>query len=59
MDLPLWSHKCSESLMRGSCNHFAVTAVQKQFVVDGLAGLSECVCVYVCIYIYVFMCIYI
>jgi hypothetical protein len=57
----MWSHKCSENLMRGSCNHFAETAVQKQFVVDGLPGFSECVCVYLCIYIYmcVSMCIYI
>jgi hypothetical protein len=51
MDLPLWAGKCSENLVRGSCNHFGVTAEKMSFVVHGLAGLSLCVCVCVCVYI--------
>jgi hypothetical protein len=56
MDLPLWARSCSECLVRGSCNHFAVTADKVPCVVDGHAGLSVCMCVYICIYIYV--CVY-
>jgi hypothetical protein len=55
MDLPLCAHKCSESLVRGNCNHFAVTADKVPCVVDGLAGLSVCVCV--CVYIYMCVCV--
>jgi hypothetical protein len=49
MDLSLWARKCSESLVRGSCNHFSVTADKEWCVVDGLVGLSLCVCV--CVYL--------
>jgi hypothetical protein len=49
----------SESLVRCSCNYFAVTAAKKPCVEHGLAfmSLSVCVCVCVCIYICVCMCI--
>jgi hypothetical protein len=45
MDLQLWSRKCTEILVRGSCNHFAVTSEKGPFVVHGFAGLSVFVCV--------------
>jgi hypothetical protein len=51
MYLPLWARYCSESLVRFSCNHFAVTANKLLSVVDGLAGLSLCFFVCICIYI--------
>jgi hypothetical protein len=47
MDLPLLSRKCSEGPVRGICNHFVVNADKKPCVVDGLAGLILCVCVYI------------
>jgi hypothetical protein len=49
MDLPLRARKCSEGLLRGNCNHFAVAADKMPCVGDGLDGLSLCVCM--CIYI--------
>jgi hypothetical protein len=59
MDLPLWARKCSVSLVRGSCNHFAVTADKWPCVVDEFAGLSLCVCmfvyIYICIYVYIYI----
>jgi hypothetical protein len=53
MDLLLWARKCSESLMLGSCNKFAVTADKGPCLVHGLAGmpLYVCVCVCVCVYL--------
>jgi hypothetical protein len=56
MDLSLWARKCSENLVRISCNHFAVTADKWPCGLDGLAGLSLCVCV--CVYIYICVCVY-
>jgi hypothetical protein len=47
MDLPLWERKCSEGIMRGFCNHFAVTADKGPCGVDGLTGLSLGVCAYI------------
>jgi hypothetical protein len=55
MDLTFWSHKCSEILVRGSCNHFAVTADKGPCGVGGLSSLSLYVCV--CVYIYIIMCV--
>jgi hypothetical protein len=55
MDLPLWAPNGREDLVRGSCNHFAVTADNGRCVGNGLAGLSLCVCVYVYIYIYIYI----
>jgi hypothetical protein len=52
MELPLWARKCWEFLVRGCCNHFAVTAHKGPCVFYGLAGLSLCVCV--CIYAYIY-----
>jgi hypothetical protein len=49
MDLALWARKCSESLVRGSCNYFAVTANKGPCVVHGHDGLSLCVCLCVCL----------
>jgi hypothetical protein len=46
MDQPLWVRKCREVLVRGSCNHFAVTADKRPCVLNGFAGLSLCVFVY-------------
>jgi hypothetical protein len=59
--MPLWARKCSEGLVRGSCNYFAVTTEKGPCVIDGLAGLSLCVCVFVCVYVYIYlyMCVYI
>jgi hypothetical protein len=57
MDLPMWARNCSESLVRGNCNHFVVTVNIRPCVVHALAGLSLCVCLY--IYICVCICIYI
>jgi hypothetical protein len=56
MDLPLCAQKCTECLVRCSCNHFAVSSDNVPCVVDGLAGLSVCVCVYIymCVYIYIY-----
>jgi hypothetical protein len=60
MDWPLWARKCSESLVRDSCNHLIVTADKGPCVVDGFTGLSLCVCIYICvclricIYIYIY-----
>jgi hypothetical protein len=56
MDLPLWACKCNESLVRGSCNYFVVTAVKLTSVVDGLVA---CICVCVCVCILIFVCMYI
>jgi hypothetical protein len=55
MDLPLWSRKCSEILVRGRSNHFAVIADKGPCGVGGLSSLSLYVCV--CIYIYIIMCV--
>jgi hypothetical protein len=56
MDLPLCSRKCSECLVRDCCNHFAVIADKDSCVVDGHAGLSLCVFIYiyVCVYMYIY-----
>jgi hypothetical protein len=54
MDLLLWGRKCSEYLVRGICNHFAVTADKGPCVLYGFACLSLCVCV--CVYINMCMC---
>jgi hypothetical protein len=56
MYLPLWARKCSECVVRGSCNHFAVNADKLPCVVDGFSGMSLCVCVYihVCVYVYIY-----
>jgi hypothetical protein len=43
--------KCSEDLVRGSCNHFAVKADKGPCVVDGIGGLSVCVFIYIYIYV--------
>jgi hypothetical protein len=59
MDLTLWVRKSNESLVRGFCNHFAVTADKGPCVVDGFAGFSLCLCVCVYLYIYVCVCVYI
>jgi hypothetical protein len=45
MDLPLWARKCSECLVLGNRNYFVLNA-KGPSVVDGYAGLSLCVCVY-------------
>jgi hypothetical protein len=45
MDLLLWARKCCESLVRGSCNNFAVTADKLPCVEHGHSGMSVCVCV--------------
>jgi hypothetical protein len=55
MDLPLWVRKWNKYLVRGCCNHFAVTAEKGPCVVDDLAGLSLCVCVYICMCVYVYI----
>jgi hypothetical protein len=61
MDLPLSSRNCSDGLLRGSCNHFAVTADKRLCMVDELAGLFLCVrvsiyiCVCVCVYMYIYI----
>jgi hypothetical protein len=39
--------------LRGSCNHFAVTADKGPCVIDGLAGMFLCVCIYICLYVYI------
>jgi hypothetical protein len=57
--MPLWARKCSEILVSGICNHFAVTADNEPCVLDGLAGLSVCVCGFIYIYVCVCVCIYI
>jgi hypothetical protein len=53
--MPLWALKCSEILVRFSCNHFAVNADKGPCVVDGLAGLSLCVCIYICVCVCVYV----
>jgi hypothetical protein len=55
MDLPLLARKCSERILRCSCNHFAVTADKGRCVVNGYAGLSVCVCIYICVYMYIYV----
>jgi hypothetical protein len=45
------------NLLRGSCNHFAVTAEKGPCVIDGLLGLSLCVCMCVYIHIYIYVCV--
>jgi hypothetical protein len=52
MEFPL----CSEVLVRGFLNHFAVNAHKGPCVVAELAGLSLCVFVfiYVCVYVYIY-----
>jgi hypothetical protein len=47
INLALWARKISDGLVFVSCNHFAVTEDKWRCVVDGLAGLSLCGCVYV------------
>jgi hypothetical protein len=58
MDFQPWVRKWIEILVRGSSNHFAVTADKGPCEVNGLAGLGVCVCIYiflcVCIYIYIY-----
>jgi hypothetical protein len=54
MDLPLFARNGREFHVRGSCNHFAVTADKWLCVVNGFDGLSLCVCLYIYVYIYIY-----
>jgi hypothetical protein len=55
MDSPPWARRWIEYLVRGSCNHFPVTADKGPCVVDDFAGLSVCVYVFMCLCIYIFI----
>jgi hypothetical protein len=59
MDLLVWARKRGESPLHCSCIHFAVTTDKEPSVLDGLAGLSLCVCVLINMYVCVWICMYI